>query len=292
MPPREAVVKSLSMTPDQERAARELLAFYLEAGVDGLVGEEPTDRLSDVAAAGEAPAGEPPRPPGGPGPAPQQQERPPAAFDTAFVPAPAALAPEAAATEARQAARAAASLEELRAVLERFDGCQLKFMAKRLVFADGNPQARLMFVGEAPGRDEDLAGRPFVGRSGQLLDRMLAAIGRDRNGAFIANIIPWRPPGNRDPSLQETQTCLPFIQRMIELADPDVLVCLGKPSTAALLGVTDGIKRTRGRWFSYHTGKRDIRAMPTFHPAYLLRSPLDKRHAWRDMLAIKAALAD
>jgi DNA polymerase len=192
---------------------------------------------------------------------------------------------------AREAARGAQTLDELRAIVAGFEGCALKSMAKKLVFADGDPKARLMFVGEAPGREEDLEGLPFVGPSGRLLDRMLQAIGLDRTKVYIANIIPWRPPGNRDPSPQETQTCLPFIQRQIELVDPDVLVCLGRPSTAALLGINDGIKRTRGRWFTYHTGTREIRAMPTFHPAFLLRSPLEKRHVWRDLLAIKKALA-
>jgi DNA polymerase len=193
---------------------------------------------------------------------------------------------------AREAARTAASLDELRDILGRFEGCALKTMAKQLVFADGNPQARLMFVGEAPGRDEDIEGLPFVGRSGKLLDRMLAAIGLDRRQAYIANIIPWRPPGNRTPTPQESAICLPFIQRQIELADPDVLVCLGGPSMQTLLGVKDGIMKTRGRWFAYHTGKRDIRALATLHPAYLLRQPLAKRQVWRDFLAIKKALAE
>ena len=147
-----------------------------------------------------------------------------------------------------------------------------------------------MLVGEAPGRDEDIEGKPFVGRSGQLLDRMLHAIGLDRTSVYIANIIPWRPPGNRDPTPQESTICLPFIRRQIELVDPDVLVCLGRPSTAALLGISDGIRRVRGRWVSYHTGTREIRAMPTYHPAYLLRSPLEKRFAWRDFLAVNKAL--
>jgi uracil-DNA glycosylase family 4 len=132
---------------------------------------------------------------------------------------------------------------------------------------------------------------PFVGRSGKLLDRMLAAIGLDRTSAYIANIIPWRPPGNRTPTPQESQICLPFIRRQIELANPDVLVCMGGPSSQALLGFTDGIRRTRGRWMAFNTGTREIRAIATFHPAYLLRSPLEKRHAWRDFLAIKQALA-
>ena len=167
----------------------------------------------------------------------------------------------------------------------------MKATATRLVFADGNPQAKLMFVGEAPGRDEDIEGLPFVGRSGKLLDLMLAAIGLDRSKVYIANIVPWRPPGNRTPTPQEQQICLPFILRQIELADPDILVCLGGPSAQALLGIKDGITKTRGRWFNFQTGKRQIRALATFHPAFLLRSPLQKRFAWRDFLAIKKALA-
>ncbi|MDC7984420.1 uracil-DNA glycosylase, partial [Rhodoplanes sp. TEM] len=186
---------------------------------------------------------------------------------------------------------------DLAAILARFDGCALKATASRLCFADGRPGAPLMLVGEAPGRDEDLEGLPFVGRSGKLLDRMLAAIGIDRHGpvdqaAYIANTVPWRPPGNRTPTPLETQICLPFIQRQIELADPDVLVCLGAPAAQSLIGTKEGIMRTRGRWFTVHTGRREIRAIATFHPAYLLRQPLAKRLAWRDLLAVKAALAE
>jgi DNA polymerase len=192
--------------------------------------------------------------------------------------------------EARMAARSAQTLEELREILQNFEGCALKATATRLVFADGTPGARLMLVGEAPGRDEDIEGLPFVGRSGKLLDRMLAAIGLDRRHVYIANIVPWRPPGNRTPTPQESQICLPFIHRQIELADPDILVCLGGPSAQTLLGLKEGITKTRGRWFTFNTGKRDIRAVPTFHPAFLLRSPLQKRFAWRDFLAIKKAL--
>jgi DNA polymerase len=149
-----------------------------------------------------------------------------------------------------------------------------------------------MFVGEAPGRDEDIAGLPFVGRSGKLLDLMLMAIGLDRRSVYIANIVPWRPPGNRTPTPVETQICLPFLLRQIELCDPDLLVCLGNPSTQTLLATTDGITRTRGRWFAFHTGTREIRAMPTFHPAFLLRSPLQKRLAWRDFIAVRKAMAE
>jgi uracil-DNA glycosylase family 4 len=272
------------MTPDRASAARELLAFYAEAGVDALVGEMPADRLAS--AQGEATVADA-------APAP---ERPPLARLQPAAPAVPAVAPgapaapEFAVMAARAAARSAASLDELRDMLTKFEGCALRTTAKQLVFADGNPQARVMFVGEAPGREEDLEGLPFVGRSGKLLDLMMGAIGLDRTGAYIANIIPWRPPGNRTPTPQETQICLPFVLRQIELVNPDILVCMGNPATQTLLGVKEGIKRTRGRWFGFHTGTREIRAIATFHPAYLLRSPLDKRFAWRDFLAIRKAL--
>jgi uracil-DNA glycosylase family 4 len=193
---------------------------------------------------------------------------------------------------ARNAASGAATLEDLRMILERFEGCALRATASRLVFGDGNPRARVMFVGEAPGRDEDLAGLPFVGRSGKLLDRMMAAIGLDRKSAYIANIVPWRPPGNRTPTPQESAICLPFILRQIELVDPDILVCLGAPSAQTLLKMRDGILKIRGRWFTHRSAAREIRAIATLHPAYLLRQPLQKRLAWRDFLEIKKGLSD
>ena len=199
--------------------------------------------------------------------------------------------PEVAIMAAREAAKSAKTLEALRALLENFTGCALRATATQLVFADGNPQSRVMFVGEAPGHDEDVIGRPFVGRSGKLLDLMMAAIGLDRGQVYIANVVPWRPPGNRTPTPQETAICLPFIRRQIELANPDTLVCLGQPATQTLLGTREGITRTRGRWFKFDTGSREIRAMATYHPAFLLRSPLQKRLAWRDFLALKKALA-
>ena len=192
---------------------------------------------------------------------------------------------------AREAAAGAKDLVALRALLENFQGCGLRATATQLVFADGTPKARVMFVGEAPGYEEDISGKPFVGRSGKLLDRMMEAIGLDRTKAYIANVVPWRPPGNRTPTPQETAICLPFIRRQIELADPDILVTLGQPATQTLLGTREGITRTRGRWFKYDTGTREIRAMATLHPAYLLRQPLQKRLAWRDFLALKKALA-
>src|ERR1700759_2183514 len=250
--------------PEPAPSLRELLAFYLEAGVDCALTEEPVNRLADPDIA--------PRPSE---PAPPQQVR----SSPAAVPA------------ARGAARPAPTLEVLRGLLENFDGCALKSTATRLVFADGNPQARIMFVGEAPGREEDIEGLPFVGRSGQLLNRMIGAIGLDRTKAYIANVIPWRPPGNRTPTPQETQICLPFIRRQIELVNPDVLVTLGNPSTQTLLSTREGIMRTRGKWFDYDTGTRVIRALATFHPAYLLRSPSYKRLAWQDLRSIAKALA-
>jgi uracil-DNA glycosylase len=285
------------MTADSIHAVRALLAFYQEAGVDALLGETPVDRL-----AGEPPANVP---------APTVEVAAQPRIEARAEPRTGAnrtvlardldfkgrntLAPppssDAAVTAAREAAKSAGSLEELRAILDRFEGCALRMTATRLVFADGDPQARVMFVGEAPGRDEDIEGLPFVGRSGKLLNLMMAAIGLDRSAVYIANIVPWRPPGNREPSAQESAICLPFVRRQIELVDPDVLVCLGKPSAVTLLDIKDGLLKSRGRWYNYHTGTREIRATVTMHPAYLLRQPLQKRLAWRDFLAIKKALA-
>ena len=267
------------MTPDPAPTVQQLLAFYMEAGVDCALTEEPVNRLSDPDVI----------------PGPRETAPPnPVRTTAAAIPAArgeAALAPEVAIQSAREAARTAPTLEALRALLENFDGCALKSTATRLVFADGNPRARIMFVGEAPGREEDIEGLPFVGRSGKLLDRMISAIGLNRGNAYIANVIPWRPPGNRTPTPQETQICLPFIQRQIELVNPDVLVTLGNPSTQTLLSTREGIMKTRGRWFDYDTGTRVIRAIATFHPAYLLRSPSYKRLAWQDLRAIAKALA-
>jgi uracil-DNA glycosylase family 4 len=266
-----------AMTLESAPTIQQLLTFYLETGVDCALTDEPVDRLADadlVSAGSQTPANRPIT----------------AAAAVPAVRAETVLPPEAAILSAREAARTTPTLEELRTLLESFEGCALKSTATRLVFADGNPQARIMFVGEAPGREEDLEGLPFVGRSGKLLDRMLATIGLDRTNAYIANVIPWRPPGNRTPTPQETQICLPFIQRQIELVNPEVLVTLGNPSTQTLLGKREGIMKTRGKWFEYDTGTRVIRAMATFHPAYLLRSPSYKRMAWQDLRAIAKAL--
>jgi uracil-DNA glycosylase len=266
-----------AMTLESAPTIQQLLTFYLETGVDCALTDEPVDRLADadlVSTGSQTPA----------------TGRLTAATAVPAARAETVLPPEAAILSAREAARTAPTLEDLRALLESFEGCALKSTATRLVFADGSPQARIMFVGEAPGREEDLEGLPFVGRSGKLLDRMLGAIGLDRTNAYIANVIPWRPPGNRTPTPQETQICLPFIQRQIELVNPEVLVTLGNPSTQTLLGKREGIMKTRGKWFDYDTGTRVIRAMATFHPAYLLRSPSYKRLAWQDLRAIAKAL--
>jgi DNA polymerase len=193
---------------------------------------------------------------------------------------------------ARSLAREASDLEALHAVLSTFDGCPLKKTAKNLCFARGESNARLMLIGEAPGRDEDLQGEPFVGRAGRLLDRMLAAIGFGGGEAYITNVVYWRPPGNRTPTPQEVQACQPFLERQIELVAPDVLLLLGGAAAKQVLATDTGIMRLRGKWKSYKAGERTIRTMATLHPAYLLRSPAAKRQAWRDLLMVKAALAE
>ena len=191
---------------------------------------------------------------------------------------------------AREAARSARTLDELEQHLRAFDGCPLKATAKSTCFYRGSPTARLMIIGEAPGRDEDLAGKPFVGRAGQLLDRMLAAIGLTEADVHITNIVYWRPPGNRTPTPEEAQSCRPFLERQIELVAPDVILTLGGPAAKAMLDTPEGILRLRGRWREVTIGGRTIRLMPTLHPAYLLRQPEAKRQAWRDLLQLKAAL--
>ncbi len=276
---------------DPRRAAADILAFYRDAGVEDALDETPHDRFADDSALLAAPAHnarvESPAPARRPLAA---RDSAPAASSRPATPPPAS--PDAAVADARTRAASAATLDELRALMEAFDGCELKRTAYQLAFGDGNPKARLMFVGEAPGAEEDRQGKPFVGRAGQLLDRMLAAIGLDRTQVYIANIIPWRPPGNRDPSPAEISVCQPFITRQIELVDPDVLVSIGRFSAQTLLGVRDGILKSRGRWMTYRVGDKEIRAMATLHPAYLLRSPAQKKLSWRDFKAIRAALAE
>ncbi|WP_230530651.1 uracil-DNA glycosylase [Microvirga roseola] len=270
--------------PTDRDALNALLDFHVEAGVDLALDETPHNRFAEPKAEpvpsraqAQAPA---------PKADPARAAPPPRAL-----PKVAASAPDEVASLAREQARHAQSLEELESILAGFEGCALKFSAKNLAFADGNPEGRVMLVGEAPGADEDRIGKPFMGRSGQLLDRMLAAIGLDRSDVYVANIVPWRPPGNRTPTPQEVAICKPFIARQIELASPEFLLCLGGPAAQNLLNVKDGILRTRGRWFAYKTEDgREIRALPTLHPAYLLRQPLQKRLGWRDFTALRRAL--
>jgi DNA polymerase len=197
-------------------------------------------------------------------------------------------------TTARELAAAAKTLDELKDAIAKFEGLSLKATATNLVFADGNPESRLMLIGEAPGAEEDRRGLPFVGASGQLLDRMLAAIGHDRTNCYITNIVNWRPPGNRKPSPGEMTLCLPFIERHIALINPALIVLLGDTAAKTLTNRTEGITRLRGKWFAWARadGAGTIPVLPTFHPAFLLRSPGQKREAWMDLLTAKRKLAE
>jgi len=255
------------------------LRWLVEAGADEAVLESPLDRFGVPAPAPTAPAIRRPEPVAAPPPAP-----------TLAAPQPAAQA----VVSAREAAAAARSLDELKAAVAAFDGCALKATATNLVFSDGNPAAPVMLVGEAPGADEDRQGKPFVGVSGQLLDRMLAGIGLDRTGVYITNVIPWRPPANRTPSAAELAACLPFVQRHIALVNPQILVLVGGISAKALLETSEGIMRLRGKWRDYRVAETGavIPVLPTYHPAYLLRQPAQKRDSWRDLLSIKQKIRD
>jgi DNA polymerase len=245
------------------------LNWLVEAGADESVAEEPVNRLTAKAVQ--------------PLPSPAR-----ASVASPLV----ARAPEPVSGDAiggaMQAAAAATSLAELQAALESFDGCALKRTATNTVFADGVAAGRVMLIGEAPGRDEDRIGKPFVGRAGQLLDKMLASIGLDRKtNAYITNVINWRPPDNRDPTPEEAASCLPFLRRHIELANPAVIILLGAVAARHVVGVTDGIMKLRGRWMEYRVGDHMVPLMPTLHPAYLLRQPAHKKLAWRDLQAVR-----
>jgi uracil-DNA glycosylase family 4 len=255
------------MTVSQAKAAAALLAWYEAVGVDEAIGEAPVDRFA----------------------APETRAEMPAKSNAAPAKSPATRV-KSSATPA--SIEAAASLAELEALVAQFEGCALKRTAKSLCFARGSEEARIMLIGEAPGRDEDLQGKPFVGRAGQLLDRMLAAIGLGESHVYITNTIYWRPPGNRTPTPQEVEACAPFLARQIELLAPDMLVLLGGAAAKHILGVTEGIMRLRGKWLIYHCAGRDIPTLATLHPAYLLRRPEEKRYAWRDLLLLKTRLED
>ena len=258
------------------------LRWHIEMGVDELIDDQPIDRYAAAAIPRAAVAV--------PSPSANSQPTRPAASASSGQP----LAPSEGARDAIAIARDANSIEDLRERLEKFEGCALKFTATNTVFADGDPASDIMFIGEAPGVDEDRQGLPFVGASGQLLNRMLSALGRERTSIYISNILFWRPPGNRSPTAAETAACLPFVQRHIELARPKVLVFLGGSSAKTMLDRTEGIMRLRGKWFDYMSEElgTPIPAMPTFHPAFLLRQSAQKREAWRDFLAIQEKLEE
>ena len=246
-----------------------VLDWYRAAGVDIALGEEPVDRFAQ----------RPPAPRSAVAAAQPSAERPPDVLPLGGDP-----------SEARQLAASAQSLEELEALLGAYDCCGLKLRATQLVFADGNPEADIMLIGEAPGAEEDRQGKPFVGRSGQLLDRMLGAIGLDRTKVYIANTVPWRPPGNRTPTPEEMALCLPFLHRQVELVAPRVVVTLGGPAMQTIFSTTTGIIKMRGKWSAVSIGNQAVEAMPTLHPSYLLRNPPAKHQAWRDFLSLRLKL--
>ena len=286
-----------------------LLQWQIEMGADEAIGVEALNRLAPANLRPDSPPPEreeissgasrqhlPPRPVGegrgGGAPTPKvTTSRQPAS-----VAPPRALTESAAepALSARTLAAQAQTVEQLAAIVAGFDACPLRRTATNTVFADGNPAAPIMIVGEAPGADEDRIGKPFVGRAGQLLDKMLTAIGLDRSGVQITNVIYWRPPGNRKPTAAEIASCLPFVFRHIVLSRPKVLVLAGGTAASSLLDVGDGITRLRGRWFDLAVPGLDAKlpTLPMFHPAFLLRSPERKREAWRDLLALKAKLSE
>lgn len=262
------------------------LRWLIEMGADEAIGETPIDRFVESRTPPKN-LPEPRRAAATPPPAS-------AASPPAPTPAPSTAAVGSAVAGARALAAAATTVRELEAAVAAFDGCALKATATRLVFADGNPAAKIMLIGEAPGADEDRQGKPFVGASGQLLDRMLACIGLDRTTTYITNILFWRPPGNRTPTTAEIAACLPFVERHIELVAPRLLILVGGAAAKALLNTQEGIIKLRGRWFEFRRPglSQPVPAIATFHPAYLLRSPGQKRQAWQDLLAIKHRLAE
>lgn len=267
------------MSQDRQLDNAELLSvldWYRAAGVDLAVREEPVDRFAQKPSVS---ANIPPRA------VPAQQE--------ARAVSPSAQGPIGGdPAEARSLAASAQTLDELRGLLESYNGCGLKFRATQLVFADGNPEAKIMLIGEAPGAEEDRIGKPFVGRSGQLLDRMLAAIGLNRDSVYIVNTVPWRPPGNRAPTPEEMELCLPFLNRQVELVAPKLVLTLGGPAMQTVFKTTNGIIKMRGKWQDVSIGSHAVAALPTLHPAYLLRNPAAKQQAWRDLLSFRAKMLE
>lgn len=272
-----------------------VLHFYDEAGVDCALNELPNDLFKEsleTKSRSQAATQARQEPSAGANDA-QHSASPQAAgsVQTPVVQRPATVPDETAVESARQAANAARTIDALRETLAGFNECNLRFGAKSTVFADGNPNADIMFIGEAPGRDEDRQGLPFVGRAGQLLDRMLQAIGLDRSSSYITNIIPWRPPGNRTPTPLEIELCRPFVEQHVRLVNPKIVVLMGNVPTKTLLETNRGILSIRGTWSTYRSNSdTDIPALPTLHPAYLLRNPVQKRLSWLDFLNVHARL--
>lgn len=262
---------------------RELLAWYADAGVDAPLRDTPVDRFAESDTVQRKSPPSPRTSSTAPAPAPQ----PPVSRAEPPLSTRKAVPDENAIETAKKAAQNASDLAELKMAIETFEDCNLKAHARSTVFADGNPEAKIMLIGEAPGRDEDAQGLPFVGRSGQLLNRMLGAIGLDRESVYITNVIPWRPPGNRTPTPVETEICRPFVERHIRLVDPHILVLLGGSSAKTLLRTTKGIMSLRGRWQTVTADGAEWPAMPTYHPAFLLRQPNQKKPAWQDLLSIR-----
>jgi uracil-DNA glycosylase family 4 len=288
------------MTASREETLQ-TLNWLLEAGVDEAAGDTPVDRFvtrphppleggsksaQPISGRGPAPNSKPdpsPKKPPAFSTLPQGEGKRPLANITPANTGP--LATDGYSSAVDIAARCN-TLPELKAALESFDGSQLKKLATNTVFADGNPASQVLFIGEAPGRDEDAAGLPFVGRAGKLLDQMLKAINLDRTSSYIINVMPWRPPDNRNPDPGEVAICLPFLRRHIELAQPKVMILLGAVAARHVLGLNDGIMKLRGRWLDYRIGNEMVPVLPTLHPAYLLRQPAHKKLAWRDLQSL------
>jgi DNA polymerase len=307
----------MSDTDKEVRRLSSLLAWYREMGVTAAVDDVPTDwraRREQAPGAGfHMPTGAAEPQPTANSPGAKALARSPVVADrptdrrsaptplreSPSVPLPTPSAPmrafdaTARARDTRPAGPIVASdLSALRVALEAFDGCGLKANAKNLCLFRGAERARLMVIGEAPGRDEDLAGKPFVGVAGQLLDRMLAAISLGEADVHITNVVYWRPPGNRPPTQQEALACAPFLARQIELVAPDVVLLLGGAAAKQVLNTDDGIMKLRGRWRSIESGGRSVRCMPSLHPDYLLRAPAAKRQVWKDLLAVQVVMQE
>jgi uracil-DNA glycosylase family 4 len=281
-----------ALSPDQIRA---LLKWHIDAGADVALSPTPVNHFeafknneavakARTQAATKAPLQD--------HPALQHQAKAPPPQNRGRPAAPAIPSEQEARENARSIAARSKTLDELRAAIEQFQGSALRNTAKNTVFSDGNPNAKIMLVGETPVRDEDIEGKPFVGESGKLLDKMLAAIGLDRTQVYLTSILPWRPPGNRKATPSEAKVCLPFIYRHIELVNPEILILVGAIPSQNILGTTTTMSALRGRWKTHTSNGKEIPTLPMFHPEFLLRQPAQKKAAWMDLLSIKSKLED